>query len=685
MKKNFLALVVISLIFWGCNLNRQNQTHDNMLVISNEVQASIVDQLVAKYGKEVYDLAKRGVMQVAALWKESDGAIEDFEQFCMENFAGEAASRENLFFKLSENYEILWGNLHQINVYFSKGIHLDRDPIAPVDLMFASYSPYAHWVEDFFKTKLAFVTILNFPSYTLDEKNRYGQGWSRRDWAYARMGDIFTSRVPASINQESATIATNSESYISEYNIVMDNLLDADGNAIFTGGKKLITHWGLRDELKSHYGNPDGLASQKMIYQVMRRIIAQDIPQKVINNDDFKWNPFTNEVFDMEGNDVRSEPEPNTRYQHLLNSFLVAKKADKYSPSYPTAIERAFNQGLEMTIDEVEELFIELVSSPLVAQVGNLISSRLGRPLQPFDIWYDGFKPRSGISEDYLTEKVNQKYPSAEAFENDMNRILVKLGWARDRAEFISSKIVVEGSRGPGHAWGARMRTSQPSYLRTRIGPDGMDYKGYNIAIHELGHNVEQTITLHDIDYYMMSGVPNTAFTEALAFLFQVRDLEILGMSNDDPNEEYLRALDVFWGTFEIMGVSLVDMAVWRWMYENPNATAAQLKDNVIRIATEIWNKYFAPAFGVNDSPILAIYSHMINYPLYLSAYPLGHLIEFQLEENVKGLNIGSEMDRVFRVGRLAPNIWMNNAVGSKVSAKPMLLAVEKALGVIKK
>ena len=59
------------------------------------------------------------------------------------------------------------------------------------------------------------------------------------------------------------------------------------------------------------------------------------------------------------------------------------------------------------------------------------------------------------------------------------------------------------------------------------VGKEGMDYKGYNIAVHELGHNVEQTITLQDVDHYMMHGVPNTAFTEAWAFVFQKRDLAL--------------------------------------------------------------------------------------------------------------------------------------------------------------
>ena len=55
----------------------------------------------------------------------------------------------------------------------------------------------------------------------------------------------------------------------------------------------------------------------------------------------------------------------------------------------------------------------------------------------------------------------------------------------------------------------------EKAHLRTRISEQGMDYKGYNIAIHELGHNVEQTITLYDVPYWFIKGVPNTAFTDA--------------------------------------------------------------------------------------------------------------------------------------------------------------------------
>ena len=118
---------------------------------------------------------------------------------------------------------------------------------------------------------------------------------------------------------------------------------------------------------------------------------------------------------------------------------------------------------------------------------------------------------------------------------------------------------------------------AEKAHLRTRIQGKGMDYKGYNIAVHEFGHNVEQTISLHDVDYYMMNGVPNTAFTEALAFVFQKQDLKLLGIDQPDPLYRQKEVLDDFWSAFEIIGISLVDMGIWKWMYENPEATAEGL------------------------------------------------------------------------------------------------------------
>jgi len=208
----------------------------------------------------------------------------------------------------------------------------------------------------------------------------------------------------------------------------------------------------------------------------------------------------------------------------------------------------------------------------------------------------------------------------------------------------------------------------------------GMNYKGFNIAMHELGHNVEQTLTLHKIPTYSLNGVPGTSFTEAFAFVFQARDLDVLGLKNDDPSARHLKALDTLWAAYEIMGVSLVDMKVWNWLYQHPQANAAELKAAVQTIAREVWNTYYAPVFGIRDQVILAIYSHMIDNPLYLPDYAIGHLIEFQLAGHLEGKPLGPEMERMCSVGRIIPQLWMKHAVGAEISGQPLLTAAAEAL-----
>jgi hypothetical protein len=99
--------------------------------------------------------------------------------------------------------------------------------------------------------------------------------------------------------------------------------------------------------------------------------------------------------------------------------------------------------------------------------------------------------------------------------------------------------------------------------------------------------------------------VPNTAFTEAFAFVFQDRDLELLGLGGkQDKEAQALKALDTFWSTYEIAGVALVDMRVWRWMYAHPQADANQLAEATQAIAREVWNQYYAQALGTKDAPL---------------------------------------------------------------------------------
>ncbi len=680
MRKIIWLLLPFTILFTQCEPLKKQEKQSDKHFITQETVDSVTARISARADDASCERLARGIQQCAVIWTEKDGSAKEFSDFCDAYGALNATDQLKLFNRLASNWETLFGHFNMISLGFKQGMHIDNgEEMLAVDELFGAYDPNAHVNDDFFNNKLAFVTILNFPMYTLKEKEELGSGWSREQWAYARMGDLFTSRVPAEISVNIAEALTKSDNYISNYNIYVGNLVDDQMKTWFPKDMKLISHWNLRDELKANYNKGDeGLKKQSLIYEVMLRIIKQDIPEKVINNPDLQWNPVTNKLY-ADGKESEPTPEPDTRYQYLLDNFKAMSAADPYTPMYPTFIQRAFDGGMEIPREQVEKLFTDFCSAPQIKQVGDLISKRLGRPLQPFDIWYDGFKARSSMNQDELDKITRAKYPNTAAFEADIPNMLIKLGFKPDKAKEIASHIAVDPSRGAGHAWGAQMKGDK-AHLRTRIGADGMNYKGYNIAIHELGHNVEQTISLYFVDNYMMQGVPNTAFTEAIAFLFQKRDLELLGKSNPDPKKDAMAALDNCWASYEIMGVSLVDMKVWQWMYENPNATKAQLKEMVIKSAIEVWNQYFAPVFGVKDSPILAIYSHMIDNPLYLSNYPVGHIIDFQIDEYMKGKNFADETLRIWSAGRLIPQLWMKNAVGSEISITPLLNATDEAL-----
>jgi oligoendopeptidase F len=209
-----------------------------------------------------------------------------------------------------------------------------------------------------------------------------------------------------------------------------------------------------------------------------------------------------------------------------------------------------------------------------------------------------------------------------------------------------------------------------------------MDYKGFNIAVHELGHNVEQVLSLCDVDYYVLQGVPNTAFTEAFAYVFQGNDIMLLGLEQEKGGKtEAMSVVNEFWMTAEIGAVSLIDMKAWRWMYENPDATPAEFREAVLGFAKEVWNAYFADIFGRKDVTILAVYSHMVHSFLYLPDYAIGHMIAFQVKEQMREAgNIGVEFERMAVAGRIAPDLWMKNATGRTVSPDALIEATERAL-----
>jgi len=663
----------------------------------DESMQKLETELVAKYGEGQRARLQRGMQQAARFWRAEDGDAAAFEELVRTHFAGDPQTLDALFDRMQFVLESVGGHMNEIARDLRWQSDLDLGPVLPFDEILAGYEPSAHINDDFFANKIAFVVLLNFPLTTLEQRLTEGEKWSRREWAEAALALTFSKRIPSAVNLEVGKASGEASQYVATYNIWMHHLLDQQGRRLFPKTMRLLEHWNLRDEIKAEYSlDPkEGLPKQRMIQRVLERIVDQSIPDAVVDNPHVDWNPYTNEVtpaaVDDSAGEGRPAPSkvtnaraPDTRYAKILATFRASKLVDPYSPTAPTHIRRSFEEGRQMLESHVTSMLEDVLTSPLVPRVAKLIEKRLGRKLEPFDLWYNGFRSSGAYSETELDAITRKRYPTPAAYKADLANLFVKLGFTKERADYLAQNIEVDPARGSGHALGAARRGDN-ARLRTRVGKDGMDYKGFNIAVHEMGHNVEQTFSLKNIDYYTLQGVPNTAFTEALAFVFQNKDLELLGLSSPTAETHALQTLNDFWGTYEISGPALVDTAMWHWMYDHPDATPEQLKNAVVQISKDVWNKYYAPVFGKRDVVLPGVYAHMVNNFLYLPNYPIGHLIAFQIEEQIaKAGNLGAEFERMARYGSLPPDQWMKHATGAPVGAAALLHATEKALEVVK-
>ena len=192
--------------------------------------------------------------------------------------------------------EQIRGHNNEIGRAARWGSEVDTGPIQPFEGLLASYDPRTHVTDDLFTSKIAFAVLLNFPLTTLADRIKDGANYSRRQWAEVRLASEFDARVPSELEGVASGADAAAEAYIAGYNLWMHHILGEDGKRLFPSGKRLISHWNLRDELKANYADKDGLSKQRTIAKVMERIATQSIPKAVIDNPHLDWDPFTNKV-----------------------------------------------------------------------------------------------------------------------------------------------------------------------------------------------------------------------------------------------------------------------------------------------------------------------------------------------------------------------------------------------------
>ena len=193
-----------------------------------------------------------------------------------------------------------------------------------------------------------------------------GPGWSRARWAEARLAGRFATRPSGAALAERAEASAAAEAYIAGYNLWVHHLMASDGQRPFPSGKRLLSHWNLRDQIKADYAEGQaGLVRQRLLRSAIERIVTQEIPRAVIDDPRLDWDPVKNTVVAAPAGEVEPRPaaqtgkgvapvvvsaerEPDSRYAHLLRNFQAARRTDRDSPFAPTEMDRRFQLDYEI-------------------------------------------------------------------------------------------------------------------------------------------------------------------------------------------------------------------------------------------------------------------------------------------------------------------------------------------------
>ncbi len=633
-----------------------------------DASARAIAALVAKHGGAQRAAIESGVARVASRWSAADGDAAAFEAFCTKHFVSDAAERTRLLARLEGALEQIDGHLYEMRRTLRRHHDLRGDEFAGVDDILAQFDPSPDLSEQMYKQKVAHLALLNFAKPTLATMLKDGPAWDDSGWAAARVALNFGPRVPVALADRARKRSFEAGKFVADFHVPVGGMVDANGKRWFEGDRKLIAHWLVREEIKAGYGDPDGVHKQRALSWVMARHIDGTIPARVMSGEDKRdWNPAKNTVAGGDPGELLGL----VRYEHWIANFRMAREFDPLYPDEPTAIARKFALEREMPETEVEQLMISLLEAPVRKDLAAFLSKKLGRPLEAFDIYFDDVVEAKPATE--MNAAVKARFANVKELEAKLPTVLRELGFNDKDADFLGTHIRVEVCKGAGHAMRPYL-TGYGAWLRTSSLDAELGWDGFDTAMHELGHNLEQLCSTYFVSRPALRGVPNTACTEAFAFLYQALAKRVLGLEDAAAAQRQFAVDSVatMLSACQIAGPSLLELRAWRWLYANPNATAAQLRDEVLRIADDLWTRYYQRDFGPDNYRILAAYQHMIAHPLYLPDYTLGHMMSHQIRSYMRGKDLAGETKRITSLGCLTPDLWMRRAVGGPVSADPL-------------
>ncbi|MEW6252790.1 MAG: hypothetical protein AB1716_19310, partial [Planctomycetota bacterium] len=451
--------------------------------------AATVTALVEKHGAPEADRIRAGVERVARRWTAADGSGEEFANFCKSGYVA-PADRKRLLERLEVVLTTTQGHLAEIGRTAHQWSEIAGDELPGVDEFLATFDPAPDLAEQLYRQRIAFLVLLNFAPPTLATMERDGRNWSPDEWVAARLARGLPPRIPADVQLAVRKKQTAAQNWMYGLRIHVGTLVDADGRRLYDPNTTLLPHWKVRDEASMAYGRPDALPRQRALMWVMRRFIDGSLPKVVLERDpDGDWDPQANTIG---GRQVAGATLGLARYEHWLELFAAERLLDPLYPDQPTALDRAWDLDREVPIARVEAMLTDLLRAPARAKLYEFLQARLGRPLEPHDVYYDAPFPRAPTEE--LDVAVAKRFPSIEAFGRALPTILREVGFDAADADWLANRIRVAPSRDAGHCTPSGLPEYGP-WLCTSLNRGRFDFGAYGTAMHELGHAVESAFS----------------------------------------------------------------------------------------------------------------------------------------------------------------------------------------------
>ena len=346
----FTALLFISLISLGQVASKNNLQDD---------VAQVTRKLTVKYGMENAERINRGVRHLADLWFNENGSGTDLQEFCMKQFIPSGAELDHALEIAEQQFEAINGYKRELSIALQYPVVTMKRPVTELDRLFSDSEINI----DFYKSKLAQAIALNFPFYTNAEKEALGNRWSRKEWAMVRLGDVFDQRIDPKNEPDPLTLPDELRDYTSLYILSMDHILSPGLKVLFPEGTRLNSHNGLRDEIKALYYRNNPLERQRTISAIVMHIVHQTIPEFMIGETTYYWEPLANKVYLKNGGrfvETDFKPEPDNRYKVLHHNMISKIREDVKYPKGSTYLSRTFDNS-QLTEEKIVSLLESVV------------------------------------------------------------------------------------------------------------------------------------------------------------------------------------------------------------------------------------------------------------------------------------------------------------------------------------